>query len=61
MLAEDVSKMYLCEMKVSQTLKLDPKLLKGLKQHAKKMEVPFNRYVESVLKTHYMIHIILNK
>lgn len=58
MLDKDVSKMYLCDMKASQTLKLDPKLLKELKKHAKKMEVPFNRYAENVLKMHYLNNII---
>lgn len=50
--------MYLCDMKASQTLKLDPKLLKELKKHAKKMEVPFNRYAENVLKMHYLNNVI---
>lgn len=58
MLDKDVSKMYLCDMKVSQTLKLDPKLLKALKKHAEKMEVPFNRYAENVLKMHYLNNVI---
>lgn len=50
--------MYLCDMKESQTLKLDPKLLKALKKHAKKMEIPFNRYAENVLKMHYINNVI---
>ena len=36
-------------MKESQTLKLDPKLLKDLKKEAKKLNRAFNNYVEYIL------------
>lgn len=37
-------------MKQSQTLKLDPDLIKELKREAKKNNRPFNNYVEHLLK-----------
>ena len=39
-------------MKQLQTFKFDPDLLDKLKKEAKKIKVPFNRYVEKLLYFH---------
>jgi hypothetical protein len=40
------------QMKKPQTFKFDPKLIDKLKKEAKKVRLPFNRYVENLLYTH---------
>jgi hypothetical protein len=39
-------------MKKPQTFKFDPDLLSDLKKEAGKALIPFNRYVENLIKTH---------
>lgn len=39
-------------MKQPQTFKFDPDLLLDLREEAKKSLLPFNRYVENLIKTH---------
>lgn len=39
-------------MKQGQTFKFDPELLKSLKKESKKVNRPFNNYVENLLITH---------
>ena len=40
------------QMKQSQTFKFDPDLIDDLNKEAKGIMIPFNRYVENLLKTH---------
>lgn len=39
-------------MKKSQTFKFDPELIVKLIKEAKKKHLPYNRYVENLLKSH---------
>lgn len=39
-------------MKIPYTIKFDEDLLEKLKKEAKQNHLPFNRYVENLIKTH---------